>query len=59
MSPSEIAVYTDLGVRSVEKILKYFKETGGVKAPTKRRPRTGQLLCDPDIEVCPGVFACQ
>jgi transposase len=39
MTPKEIAMYTDVGERSVKRILSYFRQTGEVKDAKKARPQ--------------------
>jgi len=52
MNEDEIAMYTDIGVRSVRKILAFFRRTGGVDFPQKLAPpQLHKTLCDYDIEV--------
>jgi transcription initiation factor IIE alpha subunit len=54
MTEDEIAMYTDISVRSVRKILAFFRRTGGVDFPQKQiaPPQLHKSLCDYDIEVC-------
>jgi transcription initiation factor IIE alpha subunit len=54
MTEDEIAMYTDISVRSVRKILSCFRRTGGVNFPKKQiaPPQLHKSLCDYDIEVC-------
>ena len=53
MTEDEIAMYTDISVRSVRKILTFFQRTGGVNFPKKQiaPPQLHKSLCDYDIEV--------
>ena len=55
MTAEEIAMYTDVGLRSVKKILSHFKQTGDVNIPKRLKPQPRQALCDLDIEVCNAV----
>jgi len=53
MSVDEIAMYTDIGVRSVQRIMAHFKKYGDrdpnlLKQP---KPQPRRLLCDYDIQV--------
>jgi len=53
MTEDEIAMYTDISVRSVRKILAFFRRTGGADFPQKLAPpQLHKTLCDYDIEVC-------
>ena len=53
MTEDEIAMYTDISVCSVRKILTFFQHTGGVNFPKKQiaPPQLHKSLCDYDIEV--------
>ena len=53
MTEDEIAMYTDISVRSVRKILTFFQCTGSVNFPKKQIafPQLHKLLCDYDIKV--------
>lgn len=52
MSVDEIAMYTDIGVRSAQRILAHFKKHGDVNAPKRAKPKPRGFLCDYDIQVC-------
>lgn len=52
MSADEISMYTDVSVRKVHEIIKYFKQTGGLKVSRRSRAQLHRTLCDYDIEVC-------
>ena len=54
MSEDDIAMYTDVSVRSVRRILTYFKHTGQVNVPEKQisGPQLHKTLCDFDVQVC-------
>lgn len=57
MTEDEIAMYTGIGVRSVRKILAFFRRTGCVDFPQKLAPpQLHKTLCDYDIEVCTTPF---
>ena len=52
MSVEGIAMYTDVGQRTVKKILSHFRQTGQV--PTRKSvdlPALHRTLCDHDVEV--------
>lgn len=51
MSAEEISMYTDVGVRKVNEILAYFKQTGGIKPSRRSENQLQRTLCDYDIEV--------
>jgi hypothetical protein len=51
-------MYTNVSVRSVCKILAYFKSTGSVNIPNCKRPHVHWALCNYDVEVCHPVFMC-
>jgi transposase len=51
MTEDEISMYTDIGVRTVQKILVHFKQTGNVGELQKMRPQLHRSLCDFDIQV--------
>jgi hypothetical protein len=54
MTKEDIAMYTDVSVCSVRKILTYFWDTGGVNFAQKQiaPPQLHKSLCDYDVEVC-------
>jgi transcription initiation factor IIE alpha subunit len=53
MSDDDIAMYTDVSVRSVRRILVYFRRTGQVNLPQKTAaPQLHKALCDYDIQAC-------
>jgi hypothetical protein len=54
MTVEEIATYTDLGQRSIARILDNFKKTGEVKAAEQVNARAPPRanLCEYDIQVC-------
>ena len=52
MSAEEISMYTDVGVRKVNEILTYFKQTGSIKLSRRSERQIHRTLCDYDIEVC-------
>jgi hypothetical protein len=52
MSAEEISMYTDVGVRTVNEILAYFKQTGSIKPSRRSERQIHRLLCNYDIEVC-------
>jgi hypothetical protein len=51
MSEEDIAMYTDISIRSVRKILSTFRLTGCVIAPKSERPKTHRSLNNYDVEV--------
>jgi hypothetical protein len=51
MTEEEVAMYTDVSVRTVRKILAYFRQTGGVEGPKQIIPRAHNALCEYDILV--------
>ena len=51
MKVDEISMYTDVGTRSVKRILAHFRKTGDVKDAKRKRPQLHQVLCDYDIQV--------
>ena len=51
MTNGDIAMYTDLSIRSVERILAYFKQTGEVKNSKRAGPHLHRALCDYDVQV--------
>lgn len=51
MSVEEISMYTDVGVRKVNDIIAYFKQTGGVKLSRRSKQQLPKTLCDYDIQV--------
>jgi transposase len=55
MSVDDIAMYTDIGKRSVIRILSYFKETGSIKTANQAVIQGHRSLCDYDIQVCPSL----
>jgi transposase len=52
VSTEDIAMYTDVSLRSVKKILSHFKQTGDVNVPKRLKPQLHRALCDYDIQVC-------
>jgi hypothetical protein len=52
MTEDEISMYTNVGMRSVQKILSYFKQTSDVNVPQWMKCQIHKSLCDYDIEVC-------
>jgi len=52
MNPHEIAMYTDIGLRTVQKILSWFRRTGEVNVAQRLKPQLHGALCDYDIQVC-------
>jgi hypothetical protein len=53
MSDDDIAMYTDVSVCSVQRILTYFRRTGQVNLPQKiAAPQLYKALCDYDIQAC-------
>jgi hypothetical protein len=53
MSKEEVSIYTDIPLRSIERIIQYYRENGGVKEDDKRA-RIGERkthLRDVDIQV--------
>jgi transposase len=55
MSVDEIAMYMDIGKRSVIRILSYFKATGSVKNAKQAIVQAHRSLCDYDIQVFPSL----
>jgi transposase len=51
MTEEEVSMYTDIGVRTVRKILAHFKRTGAVEEPKQKIPQLHRGLCDYDIQV--------
>ncbi len=52
MSVEDVAMYTDVGQRTVKKILSHFQQTGGVIArKSTEPPALCQSLCDDDVGV--------
>ena len=53
MLAEDIAMYTDVSLRSVQRILSYFTRTGGVNFPNRltQKPQLHRTLCDYDIQV--------
>ena len=51
MTEDEISMYTDIGVRTVRKILAHFKQTGNVGELQKMRLQLHRSLCVFDIQV--------
>ena len=52
MLAEDIAMYADVSLRSVKKILLYFKQTGDINVPKWLKPQLHHTLCDYDIQVC-------
>jgi ATP-dependent Lon protease len=55
MSKEEISIYTDIPLRSIERIIQYYCENGGVKENDKRAHvlERKMHLQDVDIQVSP------
>ena len=53
MKAEDIAMYTDVSLCTVQRILLYFKQNGGVNVPnaSTRKPQLHRTLCDYDIQV--------
>ena len=51
MSEEDIAMYTDISIRSVRKILSTFRLTGSVLAPKSEKPKTHRSLNNYDVQV--------
>jgi hypothetical protein len=51
MSVDDIAMYTDISVCSVKRILGHFRKTGDINVPKRLRPQLHKSLCDYDIQV--------
>jgi transposase len=51
MAADDVAMYTDVGVRSVNRVLRHFKQTGEIKGAMKLRGRLHQTLCNYDVQV--------
>ena len=51
MTEEEISMYTDIGVRSIQRILAHFRQNGGIDTPKLRGPRLHKSITDYDIEV--------
>ena len=50
--PPDIALYTGVSERSVERILNFFKVHGTIDHKEEERKRRRQYLRDQDVEVC-------
>jgi hypothetical protein len=51
MKVEDISMYTDISIRSVQRILAYFKKTGDLNLPKPSKAEIRQSLCDYDVEV--------
>jgi hypothetical protein len=59
MSVEDVAMYTDVGQRTVKNILVHFRQTGEVIVRKSTRPPSlHQSLCSYDIDVCHFLFLC-
>ncbi|KAI0287097.1 hypothetical protein BC826DRAFT_917658 [Russula brevipes] len=50
MEPDKISMYTGIGLRTVQDILKTFNETGQIRESKARQARTQRALCSTDEE---------
>jgi hypothetical protein len=51
MSVEDISIYMDVGIRTIQKILAHFAQTGGVIVHNPAKPQLHQAITDYDIEV--------
>ena len=54
MAKEDISVYTGVAIRSVERILQYYRVNGTVKSDDRRKKRPGNgrgVLSDEDVQV--------
>jgi hypothetical protein len=51
MPVEDIAMYTDVGQRTVKKIISHFRRTGDISTRKPKPPTLHRTLCDFDIEV--------
>jgi DNA-binding transcriptional regulator LsrR (DeoR family) len=51
MSREDIAMYTGVSQRKIDKVLSTFNKEGTVKATTSQRPHVYASLCDDDVQV--------
>ena len=57
LKPEDIAIYTGISQRSVERIISFFKLHGTINHKDEERKRRRQYLRDMDVEVCPFVLS--
>jgi hypothetical protein len=57
LKPEDITIYTSISLRSVERILHFFKLHGTINHKAEERKRRRQYLRDMDVEVCPFVLS--
>lgn len=56
MAVDDIATYTDVGTRSVKRILAHFRQTGDVDIAKRAGLHLHRTLCDYDIQVSTDSF---